>query len=200
MEIAMRICILIVLLNSIFFISGAYSQDEEFYALGDKYGCIVLGAGGFIPTTGTGGLSLHGGYYAQRFSRFLIGGEISYKKFRSKLFWFDDVEFTNISLTSVFKYVIPGRSLQPYLGLYALVGFNSPDDNDTPGIVMRNSTGASYGLGLILGTNSKLSDNVILFLEGRYGGDWMRTEISGYNSDIVNYGGILIMGGFMFLI
>jgi hypothetical protein len=69
----MMIRILYLLILTAILTITSYAQDEP-SALGDNYGCIVVGIGNFFPSTGTGGLTFHGGFYRQNFSRLLLGG------------------------------------------------------------------------------------------------------------------------------
>jgi hypothetical protein len=100
---------------------------------------------------------------------------------------------------SAIKYVVPNKTVQPYFGLYINVGINSIDEGDMPGVILNKSTAASYGIGLLLGTTAKVNENILLYFEGRYGGDWMETELQGFSRETMNYGGFTLMSGLMFL-
>jgi hypothetical protein len=193
---SIRSTITFVLLQFIFTIG--FAQDEP-AVFGDYYHSICVGVGGFSPSTGKGGITFFGGYYRQTSPRLLIGGEISYTEFKSRIFIYDNVEFSTINITSTVKYVFPMDNVQPHIGGYIDFGFHSIDQSNMPGITLKNSVAGSYGLGILTGITVNVNENILFSFEGRYGGDWVNTELQGYMKETRNYGGFTITGGLLFL-
>jgi hypothetical protein len=177
----------------------AQDTQSEATAFGENGVCIMIGIGAFSPATGTGGITINGGFYREFIPRLVLGGELSYKEFKSTLFFWDNVDFSTFTATAVLKYCIPGKSLQLFYGCYLECGIHSVDRNDMPGVFLQQSVAGSYGLGVLAGTNVRVNERLMFLLEGRYGGDWMNTELQGIGSETKNLGGLNVLAGIMFL-
>ena len=184
-------------LASLFVIVAASSAQDEPQVFGDCSNGVSVGAGSFTPSTGQGGLTVYGGWYHQIAPRILLSAELSYTEFRSQIFSIDDVRFSTVSFQSAFKYVIPTGTIQPHIGLYIILGLHSINEDDlmSSGIILQSSIVRSYGLGALAGVTVKVGENFFLFADGRFGGDWMATELQGVMSETRNLGGFTALSG-----
>jgi hypothetical protein len=180
-----------------FFTTGA--AQEETAVFGEYYNAAVVGVGGFAPSTGSGDVMFCAGYYHQNYSRILVGGEFSYTRFKSHVFYWNSVRFSTLNITTAVKYVFDTKNIQPHVGGYFGFGLNSINTDDTPGVVLKNSIAGSYGVGVLAGATIPIKGNFFVYCEGRYGGDWMNTELEGNMKKTENYGGLTVMGGLMLL-
>jgi hypothetical protein len=188
---------LVWVLTSLVVIVAASSAQDEPQVFGDCSNGVSVGAGNFTPSTGQGGLMVYGGWYHQIAPRVLVSAELAYTEFRSQIFSIDNVRFSTVSFQTAFKYVIPTGAIQPHIGLYVILGLNAINEDDlrSSGIILQNSIVRSYGVGALAGVTVAVSENFFLFADGRYGGDWMATELQEVMSETRNLGGFTALGG-----
>lgn len=188
---------ILLVLASVFLFLAVTSAQDEATVFGDFSNGISFGAGNFTPSTGSGGLIVHGGWYHQVAPRILASLELSYTEFKSQIFTIDDVKFSTVTFLTAFKYVIPAGIVQPHLGLYLDVGFHTINESDlTPqGIVLESSLVRSYGIGGLAGITVSAGEHFLLFADARFGGDWLKTELQGIMNETRNLGGLSVVGG-----
>jgi hypothetical protein len=159
---------------------------------------ILVGLGYFAPAKGTGGVTLHGGFYIDLATNISLGGEMMYSGFKSEIFGYPNVGFTAITLFGSLKYLLSNEKVQPYIGGSMGVSYNVINKDDLPSrISLQTEVASSLGLGALVGIRSKMTETVSLFAEARYGVNLMQTELVGYDKKMENYGGFTIMGGLL---
>lgn len=173
--------------------STLFSQETP-RLYGEYYHAVHLGGGYFSPTTGQGGINFHFGGTIERSPRLLFGGELIYQSYKTTIFRTDNVDMTGILITTTFRYAFEAEEVTPVIGAFLEYGFHVIDESDIPWVTFEQTMGRSHGIGALAGFLVPIGERMHMLVEGRYGGDWLRTETKGLMmmSETRNVGGFTI--------
>lgn len=156
------------------------------------------GAGVFVPYDGNAGVAVMGQWMvAPGEGPWLVGGEVEYRSFESKIFDVDDVDTSTIALRAVGTYRFLRDGVTPYVGAGVGMAVNIVDsdfiEERSRDVVEADDVGFGIDLQGILGLAYPLRERIELFAELRVGANIQLTEeeSSGGSDDI----GVESLGG-----
>jgi opacity protein-like surface antigen len=158
-----------------------------------------LGGGVFSPFQGSSGIAVQGGIHITPLPRLMVGGEMDYRRYKTKILGVRGVETQTIGLQAVARLLVFPNGATPYAGAGFRTSVNIIDtgkiERDRPGIDVFNRVGLGSGIFGLAGFLVPVGQHFSFFAEGRASLDIQLTHVE--KTDVENLGGFMGIGGVM---
>ena len=159
-----------------------------------------LGGGKFVPFDGHSGYVVTGGVHLPVFSQVLVGGELEYRQFKTKILGVRGVDTRSLAFRAMGKFLFFQKGFTPYAGGGLSIALNIIDkekiERGRPGIDVFDTVGIGSGIFGLVGFLIPVHSKVSFFAEGRASLDIQLTQFEG--TEVENLGGFSGLGGVVF--